>query len=132
MTPRVRTIVVCDDVTASLTEEKVFTLDGVRHHLEADVFPWRFPLNLFLLLSSPRRGKYFGKVLIVNQRTDKAIRYVKFVAEFHGDNELLPLCVDIGDFIFPESGQFDFEIYFSAPAGGEAVKGELPFIVIAH
>ena len=131
-TPRVRTIVVCDDVSASLTEEKVFTLEGVRHHLDAAVFPCRFPLNLFLLLSSPRKGKYSGKILVVNQRSDKALRYVKFVAEFHDDNELLPLYVDIGDCVFPEFGQYSFEIYFSAPGRGEALKGEHPFIVLAH
>jgi hypothetical protein len=61
-----------------------------------------------------------------------SLRYVKFVAEFHEDNELLPLYVDIGDCIFPEAGQYSFEIYFSAPGRGEALKGEHPLIVLAH
>ena len=39
VTPRVRTIVICDDVSASLTENGVFTLEGVRLHLEAASFP---------------------------------------------------------------------------------------------
>jgi len=39
VTPRVRTIVICDDVSASLTENGVFTLEGVRLHLEANSFP---------------------------------------------------------------------------------------------
>jgi hypothetical protein len=57
VTPRVRTIVVCDDVSASLTEDGVFTLEGVRLHLEAASFPWHAALKLFLLLSSPRKGR---------------------------------------------------------------------------
>jgi hypothetical protein len=40
VTPRVRTIVICDDVATSPTEEGVFTLEGVRQHLEAASFPW--------------------------------------------------------------------------------------------
>ena len=132
VTPRVRTIVICDDVAASLTEDGVFTLEGVRYHLEARSFPWRAALNLFLLLSSPRKGNYSGKILIVNERSDKAIRYVKFLATFQEDNELLPLYVEVGDCVFPEAGRYNFEIYFSARGGGEALKGEHPFAVLAH
>jgi hypothetical protein len=78
VTPRVRTIVICDDVSASLTENGVFTLEGVRLHLEAPSFPFRAPLSLFLLLSSPRKGRYAGKILVVNERSDRPIRYVRF------------------------------------------------------
>jgi hypothetical protein len=132
VTPRVRTIVICDAVVASLTEDGVFTLEGVRQHLEAASFPWRAALNLFLLLSSPRKGKYSGNILIVNERTDRPIRYVKFLATFQQDNELLPLYVEIGDCVFPEAGHYNFEIYFSARGGGEALKGEHPFTVLSH
>jgi hypothetical protein len=129
VTPRVRTIVICDDVSVSLTEDDVFTLEGVRLHLEAAAFPCRAALNLFLLLSCSRKGKYPGKILVVNERSDKPIRYVKFVATFHEDNELLPLYVDVGDCEFPEAGLYTFEVYFSARGGGEALKGEHPFTV---
>jgi hypothetical protein len=89
--PRVRTVVICDEVSASPTEDGVFTLEGVRQHLGAVTFPWHASVSLFLLLSSPRKGRYSGKILVVNERTDKAIRYVKFLATFDEDNELLPL-----------------------------------------
>ena len=82
VTPRVRTIVICDNVSASLTENGVFTLEGVRLHLEASSFPCRAALSLFLLLSSPRKGRYSGKILVVNERSDRPIRYVKFLARF--------------------------------------------------
>jgi hypothetical protein len=131
VTPRVRTIVICDDVSASLTEKGVFTLEGVRLHLEATSFPHRAVLCLFLLLSSPRKGKYPGKILVVNERSDRPIRYVKFLATFQEDNELLPLYVDVGECEFLEAGPYNFEIYFSA-RGGEALKGEHPFTVLSH
>jgi hypothetical protein len=56
VTPRVRTIVICDDAVASPTEGDVFTLEGVRVRLQAERFPWRVGLNVYLLLSSPRKG----------------------------------------------------------------------------
>src|SRR6266478_3986142 len=93
VTPRVRTIVICDGVSTSLTEDSVFTLEGVRLQLEAASFPCRAALSMFMLLSCPRKGSYSGKVVVINERTDKSIRYVKFRATFQEDNELLPLYV---------------------------------------
>jgi hypothetical protein len=106
VTPRVRTIVICDEVSASLTEDNVFALEGVRQHLRAESFPFRSTLTVFLLLSCPRKGKYSGKILIVNEQNDKPIRYEKFVATFQEDNELLPLIVEIDNCIFPEASQY--------------------------
>jgi hypothetical protein len=130
VTPRVRTIIICDDVSPSLTEIGVFTLEGVRLHLEALSFPHHAALNLFLLLSCPRKGRYPGKILVVDERSDKPIRYVKFLATFEEDNELLPLHVEVGNCVFPEPGPYSFEIYFSARGGGDALKGEHPFTIL--
>jgi hypothetical protein len=132
LTPRVRTIVICDAVSASRTEDRVFTLRRVRQHLEAASFPWRAKLRVYLLLSSPRKGKYAGKVVIANERNDHTIRYVKFLAEFEDDNELLPMYVDIGDCVFPEAGHYNFAVSFIAPDGSETLKGEHPFKVLSQ
>jgi hypothetical protein len=67
--------------------------------------------------------------MVVNARSDRPVRYVKFDATFHGDNELLPLCVEAGECVFPEAGLYIFEIYLSARHGGEVLKGEHPFTV---
>lgn len=130
LTPRVRTIVVCDEVVASQTEDGVFTLEGVRQHLVVASFPYPAFLRLFMLLSSPRKGNYFGKILIVNEQDDRTIRYVKIHAAFESDNELLPLYVDLGDCTFPESGQYRFEVYFAGRGGDEVLKTEHPFTVL--
>jgi hypothetical protein len=132
VTPRVRTIVICDEVSASPTENGVFNLKGIRSHLTATSFPCRAALNLFLLLSSPRKGRYSGKILVVNERSDRPIRYVRFLAAFQEDNELLPMYVEVGDCVFLEAGIDTFAIYFSARNGGEALKGEHPFTVHAQ
>ncbi len=89
--------------------------------------PWRGPLNVFLILSSARRGSYAGKILIVNQQTDKVTRYAKFVARFDDESEMIPLGVDLGECEFVRHGAHNFEIYFAAPNGGEALKAEHPF-----
>ena len=132
MTPRIRTIVICDTISASLTENGVFTLEGVRLHLEASSFPFRAALSLYLLLSSPRKGRYSGKILVINERSDRPIRYAKFLATFQENNELLPLYVEVGDCMFLEAGPYSFEIYFSARDGAEALKGEHPFTLLSH
>lgn len=129
ITPRVRTIVICDAVSTSRTEDRVFTLRGVRQHLEAASFPWRADLRVYLLLSSPRKGRYPGRVLIINERNERVIRYEKFLPEFEEDNELLPWYVNIDDCVFPEAGHYKFEVYFTAYGGDEALKGEHPFTV---
>lgn len=132
VTPRVRTIVICDAVSASRTEDRVYTLKRVRQQLEAASFPWRAALRVFLLLSSSRKGRYSGRVLIINERNERAIRYVKFVAKFEQDNELLPMYVDMGECVFPEAGQYNFAIHLTAHDGGEALKGEHPFTVLSQ
>lgn len=129
VTPRVRTIVICDDVSASRAEDRVFTLKGVRQHLEAASFPLRAKLLVYLLLSSPRKGSYPGRVLIVNERNDHVIRYEKFLAKFEEDNERLPLYVNMNECVFPEAGRYNFEVHLTAHDGGEALKGEHPFDV---
>lgn len=132
ITPRVRTIVICDAVSASRIEDRVFNLKGVRQHLEAASLPWRATLRVFLLLSSPRKGNYSGRVLVVNERNERVVRYATFVAEFEEDNELLPMYVNIDNCVFPEAGHYNFVVSFSVHGGGEAVKGEHPFNVLSQ
>jgi hypothetical protein len=131
VTPRVRTIVICDEAVASPTESDVFTLEGVRVRLQAERFPWHAALSVYLLLSSARKGKYAGRILLINERNEKPIRYGKFLVTFEGDHEMMPIYVDLGQCVFAESGPYRFEIHFSVRDGGEAQKGEHPFHVLA-
>jgi hypothetical protein len=127
LTPRVRILAVCDGVAASETEAGVFTLEGVRQHLRAESFPCLFRPSLFLLLSTPRKETYRGKVLLIHERTDRTLRYLGFLAAFEEDNELLPLYLDVRDCEFPEPGLYTFQVWFTAANGAEALKAEHPF-----
>jgi hypothetical protein len=131
LTPRVRIMVVCDEAIASETESGVFTLEGVRQHLRAESFPCSRPLSLFLLLSSTRRGTYEGKILVIDDRTDRTIRYERFSAAFQKDNEILPFYVEVAC-EFPEPGQYTFQVWFSSKKGADVLKGEQPFDVLKH
>jgi hypothetical protein len=132
LTPRVRILAVCDDVAESAIEGGVFTLEGVRQHIRTESSSRLFRPFLFLLLSCPRRGTYPGRVLVVNERTDHTIRYVRFPAAFEEDNQLLPFYLDLGDCAFPEPGLYTFQVLFTAPNREEALKAEHPFYVLPH
>jgi|SRR5438552_7200238 len=75
LTPRVRTLVVCDGIRASRIEANVYHLRGARTHIFAEAFPVRRRLRLFLILSSPRPGRYPSYVKIIDDQTDQAVFY---------------------------------------------------------
>jgi len=129
LTPRVRVLVICDEAVASDVESGVFTLEGVRQHLSGGPFPWRAPLTLFLVLSSPRKGTYTGNVVVVDDETDRTVRYANFRAAFEEDNEVLPLCVDLGECEFPRAGSYSVQVWFSPPKGRDVLKAEQPLYV---
>jgi hypothetical protein len=114
------------------TEPGVFTLVGVRQQLGGRPFPRQTPLNLFLVLFSPRNGIYRGNVVIVQVKTDRTIRYSKFQAEFDADYQALPLNVDLGLCEFPEPGLYAVQVWFSPAEGQDVLKAELPFDLLEH
>ena len=129
LTPRVRILVLCDEVFESEIEQGVFTLEGVRQHLTGGPFPWRAPLSLFLVLFSARKGVYRGNAVIARVSTDKCLRYSKFQVEFDEDNQVLPLCVNLGWCEFPGAGLYTVQVWFYQEQGMDVLKGELPFSV---
>ncbi len=131
VTPRVRAILVCDEISSNPTEYEVFNLEGVRQQLYAESFPWRVPLSVFLLLSSPRTGQYPGRIVILNEANDRLVRYIKFVANFQEANQLVSLSVELGDCVFPMIGRYTFEVHFSS-RDGDVQKGEQPFSILQH
>lgn len=125
-----RTIVLCDFVSASPIEERVFTLEGVRFEFYASQLPLRAPVHVFLALSSSRKGAFPGEILLVDEHTEKAIRVAKFLAEFPGDNQLMPCALDLGDCSFSHRGLYRIEIYFFHHGSG-VLKGEHPLTIFA-
>ena len=73
VTPRVRAMLVCQGIRRSNLEDAAYDLKCVHYALKAASFshvPSR--LWLFLVLSSPRNGRFPGGVSIVNDRTNRA------------------------------------------------------------
>ena len=129
LTPRVRSMVVCDGAMASDIEDGVYTLEGVRQRLVASVFPCRRDLDVFLLLSYPRRGTYRGWIRVAQYPSDKAIRMQHFKARFTTENELLPLTVVLDNCAFPSAGPYLFEVWFEGRDADPVQKAEQPFVV---
>jgi hypothetical protein len=77
-----------------------------------------------------RKGIFPGKILLVNERTEKLIRYGRFVAEFDEEYQIMPYDIDMGECVFPNDGLFRFEVYF-AIQGTEVLKGEFSLEIIA-
>jgi hypothetical protein len=131
LTPRVRALILCDGVSRSRIEADVFLLRGVRCHVTADVFPFRRRLQLFLILSSPRPGRFSGYVKVIDGRTESAIFYGEILPPpiFPVGGEFLPLAVPV-NVRFPDAGLYTFQVWFFRETGSDVLKMEQPFFVL--
>src|SRR5437763_13310864 len=113
LAPRVRTLVICDGIRASRVEESVFHLRGARSHVSAARFPLRRRLRLFLILSSPRPGRFPSYVKVIDDAADQAVFYgqVDPAPVFPETEDLLPLDLPI-PIRFPRSGRYTVQVWF--------------------
>src|SRR5262249_8922577 len=84
-----------DHIEANEWEEQVFDLNGVRYSIQVDRFPYWAEFELYLLLSSPRRGTFPGQGLVWNDQTGKLIFYGAIRPRFEQDHDFLPLILPI-------------------------------------
>jgi hypothetical protein len=131
LTPRVRIMAICDDVTASEIEEGVYTLEHVRQRVAAPSLPCNRNLRVYLLVTCPRRGRYEGAIAVATTESARLVRWAPFDVTFHEANDLLPVIVDVFNCSFPQAGAYMFEVWFTTRSGEAAQKGELPFFVVA-
>jgi hypothetical protein len=132
LTPRVRTLVICDGVRISSLEENVFHLRGARCHLHVDSFPSRRRLRLFMILSSPRPGRFPGYVKVIHDQTDRAVFYGQIdpAPHFPDAGDLLPLIVRLL-IRFPRPGRYTVQIWFFQETSADILKMEQPLYVFA-
>jgi hypothetical protein len=127
----VRTLVVCDSVRTSKVEENVFHLRGTRYHIRAASFPMQRRPWLFLILSSPRPGRFSGDVKVIDDSTDRTIYYgrIEPPPRFPADGDLLPLVlpVTVG---FPQAGRYIVQIWFFQENSADVLKMEQSFDVL--
>jgi len=130
ITPRVQVMVICSEVIASEIESDVFTLEGVRQYLVSPTCPCVFRPYLFLVLSNARRGVFHGVAKIQDEGTNRVIRYGKFDVTFERDRERRPMYINLGACRFPEFGEYNFQVWFSAQGRDEVLKGEQVFEIV--
>lgn len=131
LTPRGRTLIVCDGVRASKSEENVFHLRGARTHIQSSEFPvWR-RLSLFLILSSLRAGRFPSYVKVIDDETEQAVFYgqVDPPPMFAGAAELLPFDLPIR-VRFPKAGRYTLPVWFFNPSAADVLKMEHPLYVL--
>jgi hypothetical protein len=131
LTPRVRILVVCDGVRASKVEESVYHLRGARCRVRADAFPLQRRLRLFLVLSSPRPGRFPAYVKVIDDQSDRAVFYGEIVPlpVFPDDGDLVPLDLPV-NVRFPQAGRYTVEVWFFQEASADVLKMEQPFDVL--
>lgn len=129
--PRVRTLVVCDGVRASRREESVFHLRGTRYHLRADSFPLRRRLRLFLILSSPRPGRFPGYVKVIDDSDDRVVYYgrIEPPPRLPAGADLLPLVLPV-TVRFPRAGRYIVQVWFFQERAADVLKMEQPFDIL--
>ena len=132
LTPRVRTLVVCDGIRASRIEANVYHLRGARTHIFAEAFPVRRRLRLFLILSSPRPGRFPSYVKVVDDETYQVVFYGQVDPSplFPDAEDLLPLDLPIR-VRFPRAGRYTLQLWFFQETTDDVLKMEQPFYVLA-
>jgi hypothetical protein len=134
LTPRVRAALVCEGIKPSKLEDGVFDLKGVRYAVRAPAFPF-VPSRLwvFLVLSSPRKGRFPGTVRIVHDRTDRVVfmAHMEPAPEFQQEHDFQPVWLPLRC-SFPEPGRYTIQVCFFQPAAGDVVKAEVPIDVQAE
>lgn len=132
LTPRVRTLIVCEGIKPSQLEAGVFNLKGVRYWVRARAFPFvPSRLWLFLFLSSPRKGRFPGHIRIVNDRTDRVAFMGKITPDpvFGEDHEYLAVPMRL-HCTFPQPGGYVIQVCFFQARSSDVLKAELPFYVL--
>jgi len=124
-------MVVCERIKSSTIEDGVFDLKGVRYGMRASSFPCMpSRLWLFLILSSPRKGRFPGTVQIVQNQTDRVLFIAHMIPdpEFHGDDEFQPVRMRLRC-QFPQPGRYTIQVCFFQANSSDVVKAEQPFHV---
>jgi hypothetical protein len=106
-------------------------LKGLRRRIVAPVFPFApAHLWLFLVFSSPRLGEFPGYVLVIDDRTDKAIYYRPLTPppRFEAGDETIVGFARLRC-SFPHGGRYTIQFWFYQEQGKDVLKGEISFSV---
>ena len=93
--------------------------------------PLRRRLWLFVILSSPRPGRFPGYVKMIQDQTDRAVFYgqIEPPPQFPEDAELLPVVLPV-NVRFPQAGRYTVQVWFFQETSADILKMEQPFYVL--
>jgi hypothetical protein len=132
LTPRVRVMLACEKILARGFTDDVFDLKGIHYALRTLRFPFvATRLWLFLVLSSPRPGRFPGTVRVIHDRSDRTVFEADLnpVSEFPGDQAFHFATLRLRC-RFREPGRYTIQLSFSHKMSTDVVKGEMPFYVL--
>lgn len=122
--PRVRAMVICDEVVSSEIEADVFTLENVRLGVEVERFPHLRWFCVYLSLSHYRTGTFQGEVRLMREGARTQIAGTMFPVEFAPGIDRIAFYVEVGECRFPASGDYSFEAWFTDDDSPPVQKGE--------
>jgi hypothetical protein len=128
LTPRVRTLVICDDIQPSEIEENVFHLWGARYQVFADSFPLWCELRVFLVLSHVHPGRFPAFVSVIDEEIDAILFTGEIQPEFTAENTFYPCVVPIR-VEFPNEGRYWVQVAFGSDFSSATLKKEEPIHV---
>lgn len=124
LTPRVRTLVVCDEAVASDIEDGVFALEGVRYGFGSEAFPCTRSFWIYLLLTYPRGGRFDGEVLMSPFAENRMLRIATFTADFDANPGVHALTVEFNNCTFPTPGSYLIQVRFWTSSGAVLKKDD--------
>jgi hypothetical protein len=112
VSPRVHTLVVCDDIELVADEPDVFNLLGVRTGFPANGFPYTHPQLCVYVQATGYPGTAALRIAVVHGDSDEEeFVYPDQEIPFDGPLRVLPLYWYLEDCTFPEAGIYYVQVY---------------------
>jgi hypothetical protein len=88
---------------------------------------------LFLILSSPRAGRFPGYVKVIEAENDRAVFYGQIdpPPQFPEGDDLLPLVLPV-NVRLPRAGRYIVQVWFFQGTSSDVLKMEQPFDVLGQ
>jgi len=128
VTPRVRAMLACQGIRS--VGDAVYDLKGVHYGQTIAEFPFApRRLSLFLVLASPRAGRFPAMIRIIHDRTDHTAFMTHIDPVFDQDEELKFFRIRLRC-RFRVPGRYTIQVTFLRTTSSDVVKGEIPFDVV--
>lgn len=109
--PRLLSFLICDQVITDIRTKKQ-TIVGIYENISAHQYPARHPKLTLYAQFSNGRGSVKGRVRVTKiGEEEKEIFSIEGPIVFKDIREVKALILDINGFVFPEEGEYRFQMY---------------------